>query len=137
MYARVQVRRAPMREKQRGGRRNGDIYETRRHFIDLPGDAPLVLYNARPSPARARRAFPPAERSGFEGSNLAAGSDEGRRRRHRGGGGKRNVSLSNLVMVASCRLAGSQEVSGRDRKGENFIILRDLRVNIIFFCKYR
>lgn len=53
MYARGCRCVARAGERKTGGRRNGDIYETRRHFIDLPGDAP-VLYNARPSPARAR-----------------------------------------------------------------------------------
>lgn len=50
--------------------------ETGRHFIDLLGDA-LVLCTmlGRVRPARVST---DEERSGFEGSNLAAGSDEGR-----------------------------------------------------------
>lgn len=80
MYARGCRCVARAGERKTGGRRNGDIYETRRHFIDLPGDAPgTVQCSAESGP----RAFPPTTtvRSGFEGSNLAAGSDEVRRRR--------------------------------------------------------
>jgi len=46
-------------ERKTGGQRNGDIRETRRHFIDLPRDAAATML-AFPSPALAR-AFPPME----------------------------------------------------------------------------